>query len=149
MKQKQSYLIIAALSLSLAALDRLVKWLVVTWLPGKTEILPYFSLNNAHNSGIAWSVPVPQLILLPVSLILIVLIPYLAVTNLNLNKKTTQLAVSLLIGGGLGNIYDRIFQGYVTDYISVGAWPVFNLADAFLTTGIFIILVFYAKIKRV
>jgi signal peptidase II len=148
MKIKKHFYTIAAFSLAFAVLDRLVKFLVVAYLPWKTEILPYFSITHAQNTGIAWSVPVPQIILLPLSLVLIVLIPYLAVTNLKLNKIIAQLAVALLIGGGLGNIYDRIFQGYVIDYISVGSWPVFNLADAFLTTGIFIILVFYAKIKR-
>ena len=148
MKIKKYYYTIAALSLAFAVIDRLVKFLVVIYLPGKTEILPFFSLTNAQNIGIAWSMPVPQFILIPLSLALIILIPYLAITNLNLKKMQAQIAVALLIGGGLGNIYDRIFQGYVIDYISIGSWPVFNLADAFLTTGIFIILVFYAKIKR-
>lgn len=148
MKIAKSSLFITTLSIMLASLDQIIKYLVVVFLQGRVELLPFISISLEKNSGIAWSIPIPPIILIPLSLILLVIIPYLAVTSLNLEKKLSQIALCLLIGGGAGNVIDRILHGYVVDYISVGLWPVFNLADAFLTIGIFIILIFYAKIKR-
>ena len=46
-----------------------------------------------------------------------------------------RLALSLQLGGALGNLIDRLTVGHVTDFISVGNFPVFNLADASITIG--------------
>jgi signal peptidase II len=43
--------------------------------------------------------------------------------------------VSMITGGALSNLYDRVFLGYVVDYIDLGWWPVFNLSDSFLNVG--------------
>ena len=53
---------------------------------------------------------------------------------------TFSLALSLVIGGSLGNLYDRLFLGYVIDFIDMGIgawrWPTFNVADIFISLGI-------------
>jgi len=46
----------------------------------------------------------------------------------------------LIMGGALSNIYDRIFYGYVLDYIDLRFWPVFNLADSCISIGIVLLL---------
>ena len=48
---------------------------------------------------------------------------------------TTMLALGLLLGGTLGNFIDRAFIGHVTDFIKVGPWPDFNIADSSLVVG--------------
>lgn len=48
--------------------------------------------------------------------------------------------LSLLLGGAMGNLIDRIRLGYVVDFIDLRVWPVFNLADSCITVGIFLIL---------
>ena len=53
------------------------------------------------------------------------------------------IAISLIIGGGLGNIIDRIFRGYVIDYIDINNlfnYPVFNIADICIVLGVVIII---------
>ena len=50
-----------------------------------------------------------------------------------------RLSIGLQIGGALGNLLDRLRLGHVTDFIDVGAWPVFNLADASIITGLVIL----------
>jgi len=45
------------------------------------------------------------------------------------------IVVSMIAGGALSNLYDRVFRGYVVDYIDLGWWPVFNLSDSFITIG--------------
>lgn len=51
-----------------------------------------------------------------------------------------SLALSLIIGGSIGNLYDRLFLGYVIDFIDMGIhhwrWPTFNVADAFICLGV-------------
>ena len=50
-----------------------------------------------------------------------------------------RLSLGLQIGGALGNLIDRVRLGHVTDFMDVGAWPVFNLADAAIITGLVIL----------
>ncbi len=49
------------------------------------------------------------------------------------------LASSLVIGGAAGNLYDRVRFGYVVDYLDLRIWPVFNVADAAICAGVFLI----------
>jgi signal peptidase II len=48
--------------------------------------------------------------------------------------------MGLQLGGALGNLIDRLTQGYVTDFISVGTFPVFNVADASISIGVAILI---------
>jgi len=45
----------------------------------------------------------------------------------------------LVLGGIVGNLIDRLSQGYVTDFIDVGVWPVFNIADSAIVVGVIIL----------
>lgn len=53
--------------------------------------------------------------------------------------------LSMILGGAVSNLYDRIFLGYVVDYIDLGWWPVFNLSDSFITIGCLFFIVFSFK----
>src|SRR5207253_1502073 len=50
-------------------------------------------------------------------------------------------ALGLLIGGSLSNLIDRVRLGHVTDFLDLGWWPAFNLADSFIVIGVAILLV--------
>lgn len=45
-------------------------------------------------------------------------------------------STALILGGGLSNVVDRIVYGHVVDYVSLGWWPVFNIADTMITVGV-------------
>ena len=51
-----------------------------------------------------------------------------------------RVAISMQLGGALGNLIDRLNQGHVTDFISVGRFPVLNIADACVTVGVSLLL---------
>ena len=51
-----------------------------------------------------------------------------------------RVGLALILGGAVGNLLDRARLGYVVDFISVGAWPTFNLADAAISTGVFVLV---------
>lgn len=55
-------------------------------------------------------------------------------------KKITYFALSLVIGGGASNILDRLMRGCVVDFIDLGVWPAFNIADAAVSVGAGILL---------
>lgn len=53
--------------------------------------------------------------------------------------RLVRLSMILYLGGGIGNLIDRLTQGYVTDFVSVGNFPVFNVADACISVGVVIL----------
>jgi signal peptidase II len=141
--------IIAINATALAVIDQCVKWMASLYLAKPVVFASWLQLRFEKNYGIAWGIQLPFELLMFLNIVLLILIPVLAWKHLDLRRWMSQLALILIIGGALGNIYDRLVNGYVVDYFSVGSWPVFNLADAFLTIGVFLTLVFYGKIKRV
>ena len=57
------------------------------------------------------------------------------------------LSLGLIFGGTIGNLIDRVFFGYVRDFVDFGFWPVFNVADAANTVGVLILIYFIFKNK--
>jgi signal peptidase II len=55
------------------------------------------------------------------------------------------ISYGLIIGGALSNLFDRVFLGYVVDYIDLRVWPVFNLSDSCITVGIGLLLFYSFK----
>lgn len=60
-----------------------------------------------------------------------------------------QVALGFLFGGVLGNLIDRLFLGYVRDFIAFSFWPTFNVADAFSTIAVIILIVYTLISKKV
>jgi len=108
-----------------------------------------FKLEYVENRGIAFSLPVPYLIIIISNFLLIILLVYLAVHELNLKSKLAKFSTALLIAGGIGNLIDRMIHGFVIDFISIWKYPFFNFADAYIITAVLLLVVFYGKIKRV
>ncbi len=103
-----------------------------------------FHFTLVHNTGIAFGLLRNQgivFILIPIiTLALVVFVIY----YFRRNKKTSflyVLAFSLILGGAIGNLIDRMAFGYVIDFIDFRVWPVFNLADSVITIGTVILLI--------
>ena len=130
------------------AADLITKYLAASNLTKVVQITGPFSLNYQQNTGIAWSIPIPHEILIPLNLMLLFLIPNIVYKNIDLRHKMAKIILAFFIAGAAGNIFDRLVFGYVRDFISIGWWPIFNLADSYLCIGAFLILLFYGKIKK-
>ena len=90
-----------------------------------------FFLEPLLNDGISRWMDMPMVVILAVSIVCIWLFIYL------FHKKYfTVLDFSLLLAGTVWNLIDRIWLGGVRDFLSFGSFPVFNIADAFLTCGV-------------
>ncbi|NRB58187.1 MAG: signal peptidase II [Salinicola sp.] len=107
------------------------------------EVLPIFNLTLLHNTGAAFSFLAEHagwqrwlfaLIAIAASIGLTVWL-----SRLKRGETLTAISLTLVIGGAIGNLYDRLVHGYVVDYLSFhwGGWyyPAFNLADTAITLG--------------
>ncbi|MBU0667931.1 signal peptidase II [Patescibacteria group bacterium] len=142
----QSITLIAALAL--AIMDQLAKWLAYTQLAAPLRFTSWFSLQYTENTGVAFSLPIPHFIIIPLTITVLAGLIYFGAHHIKIWSPLAIIAIALIIGGALGNLYDRLAHGFVIDFIKVGWWPTFNLADAFLTAGIFLAVAFYGKIKK-
>ncbi len=61
----------------------------------------------------------------------------------------TKFVLGLIFGGTVGNLIDRLARGYVTDFIDVGPWPTFNVADSSMVCGVILLALFILVSKRV
>jgi len=127
-------------ALSLAALDQAVKVAVVVVRP-EFQVLPgFFAVRLGTNTGMAFGLfqGFPLAVSLVGGAILIALLVYLGRVA-PVATMVERAALSLLIGGAIGNLVDRLRLGYVVDYLDlyVGQyhWPTFNLADSAVTIG--------------
>ncbi|MBT4916822.1 signal peptidase II [Candidatus Peregrinibacteria bacterium] len=116
---------------------------------GMPIINNFLEFKYSENFGIAFSIPVPKTALLIATIGLLIFLTYYLVKELNLKKYVSQAALALIWAGGFGNLIDRIFRGYVVDFISIWKWPIFNVADVYILAGVLLLIGFYAKIKKV
>jgi signal peptidase II len=113
------------------------------------ELTSWLNITLAHNYGAAFSFLSDAggwqrwLFTGLSSVITLVLIVWLL--RLPAREKLTSAALSLIIGGAVGNLFDRINHGYVVDFIDVYYqsmhWPAFNLADSAITGGVVLLLI--------
>ena len=103
-----------------------------------------FHITLVHNTGIAFGLFKNQgivFIIIPIiAIILLVFNIYYYRNHQEDLSRTYIVAFSLILGGAIGNLIDRIYFGYVIDFLDFRIWPVFNLADSAITIGAAIIL---------
>ena len=143
-------------SVLIVALDQLSKSIVHSSmnLYDSFTVIPYLlNFTYIRNEGIAFGINFPGgkifFIIFPI-LITFYLISLLK--NKEFEDYPSQVALYLIIGGAIGNILDRIFRGYVVDFIDVhingNHWYVFNIADSAVTIGLFFLLYSSIIIKK-
>ncbi|MEA2670183.1 MAG: signal peptidase [Chloroflexota bacterium] len=121
------------------ALDHGTKWLVVRDIPYGDQVPASgpVTIHHIHNSGAAFGLfPGFQAAFLVVALVVSVYI--LVVGHRAGNGALTQVTLGAVLGGAAANAVDRFRQGYVVDFVDLHRWPVFNVADAAIVTGILV-----------
>jgi len=149
MNKKKSFVIkVLFVSLPLIALDIISKLFAIAH-SGVTACIAakQICFRYTENTGIAFSIPIPMLAITIINTLLLFGILKLAVDEFKLNK-ITLLSISLILAGGVGNLIDRFLRSYVVDFISISKFPIFNIADIYISVAVLIIIVFYGKIKR-
>ncbi|MDD4628271.1 MAG: signal peptidase II [Candidatus Peribacteraceae bacterium] len=121
------------------ALSVFARFLVELFLNSRIAILGSFAgFERSFNHGVAFGItfaPSLQMIL-----IIGALCAVLWMAERGVHTLTEYAGFGLIVGGGLANILDRIGDGTVTDFIQVGSFPVFNIADCCITVGVVLLL---------
>lgn len=145
-----------AIGIVLAGIDQLLKYLVVTYVKpaGTVNVLgDVVKLTYVENRGVAFGMfqGMQWLFIALTSVLLIAILIYMF--KKRPDSKFFYITVALIIGGGIGNLIDRIFLNYVVDYISLSFFPpVCNFADYCITVGVILLaiyLLFFADKKKV
>ncbi|WP_245860730.1 signal peptidase II [Candidatus Chloroploca asiatica] len=131
-----------AIASTFLLLDQATKWWVVQTLGPETMArsitLPggWIRLVYSHNTGVAFSMFQGHPELLTIAALCIVAgAIYFYTAHLDHHQPLIQASMGLIMGGAFGNLIDRIRLGYVVDFISVGWFPIFNVADSAITIG--------------
>ena len=136
------------LSVLIVVLDQLAKFIVHSTmnLYDSIQVVPYLlNFTYIRNEGIAFGIYFEGaetiFIVLP---ILITIYLFYLLKSEEFQDKFSQIALFLIIAGAIGNIIDRIFRGYVVDFIDFHLngmhWYVFNIADSSVTIGLIFLL---------
>jgi signal peptidase II len=113
------------------------------------ELTSFMDLVNVYNKGAAFGIfsSLGNEFFIGISIAAIIFIIYLLKVS-----REDFIGLSLILGGALGNLYDRITLGHVRDFLSVHAgdyyWPAFNVADSALTVGLIILVVTSIILER-
>ena len=144
-----------ALIAALVVLDQVTKRLVadsVRLYSSRVVIPGFFNITRVHNNGAIFGMfseatsHALLVILTAASLVALALVIYYFIKTPAADWKI-KLALSLILAGALGNFVDRLFRGYVVDfldfYVKRWHWPFFNLADSSITVGAFLLVIFF------
>ncbi len=144
----KNYGFLALLAGAVIALDQWSKYYVretlakgEIWSPWEW-LTPYARIVHWDNSGVAFGLfqgrgQIFMILAIIIAVIIIYYYPRIAAHDWVL-----KVAMGLQLGGAIGNLIDRVlFDGRVTDFISVGDFPVFNVADAGISVGVAVLLI--------
>jgi signal peptidase II len=152
--EKQRVWVVPAVMVGVTLLlDQLTKQWILSALgpePGARAIdvvEPWVRLVYTQNTGVAFSLfRNASNVFIPIALLICAGAVYYYATQLPNRRTPVQLALGLVLGGALGNIIDRVRLGFVVDFVQVGSFPVFNVADSAITVGttlLLVVLVFF------
>ena len=111
----------------------------------------FFRITYCANAGGVFGLEAPQAFLITLSVIVIALIIFVYYRYPMTRKAIMKMSLGLMLGGAIGNLIDRLIIGEfgeVVDFIDVGAWPVFNLADTAIVIGTLLIVFYLIFIDR-
>jgi signal peptidase II len=146
--RSRNWLILVGIALVTLIADRFAKTIIAnnlmlnqSWHPPLPMLKSVFSLTYTTNTGAAFGLfPNQGALFIIIALIVITAIIYYY-RHLPTGYGLTRVALGLQLGGALGNLIDRLRQGYVVDFIDLNFWPlhnwpVFNLADSAIVVGV-------------
>lgn len=131
-------------SIIILIIDQITKLIIVNFiLPNQSiKVFSFLNIVNVRNTGAAFGLfqSLGNSIFIIISLIAILIIFFMIIRS-----KDDTFALSLILGGAMGNLTDRLRLGYVVDFIDFHIrnyhWPAFNIADSVLTIGISLLFV--------
>lgn len=143
MTSKQNLLVF----LFVLVLDRITKIWTQQYLyfHSPIKVFPFFHLTYVENTGAAFGMGQNfNWFFIGLSLLILAVLLFWR-RSWPKENVPLQLGCSLVVGGAVGNLYDRISYGYVIDFLDFIVWPVFNVADSCITVGAFLLFLGFRK----
>ncbi len=145
----RGYLFLFSVGGIIVALDQWTKALVRAdipigsdWLPTWLSwLMPYARIRHWHNSGAAFGFFQSGNLIFTILAIIVSLVIIYYFPRVSRKDWWLRLAMGIQLGGAVGNLVDRVVFKQVTDFISVGNFAVFNVADSSITVGVIILLI--------
>jgi signal peptidase II len=142
------YLILFLIGAIIIGLDQWTKALVrakiplgTDWLPdGLAWLLPYARIRHWYNSGAAFGIFQNGNLVFTILAIIVILLILYYFPRTERNDWWLRGAMAMQFAGAAGNLIDRLAFGHVTDFISVGSFAIFNVADASISAGVAVLL---------
>ncbi|MEJ8751278.1 signal peptidase II [Lagierella sp. ICN-221743] len=138
--------------LAVIILDQITKYLAIGLKKGSIKLIDNFlSLVYVENRGAAFGIlQGKKIILLFFTFLIIMAMCYYLYKGQKSMATISKLSISLIIGGAIGNLIDRVFRHFVIDFISVTfpngyEFPVFNVADIAVVCGTFLLIIAFMK----
>jgi signal peptidase II len=129
---------LVVVAVSALAADQLTKWLVSSELAvgNAVDVVGPFRIHHVQNSGIAFGLfsDATGIVIVLTAVAVTAMLAYFARSGLR--HPILPVALGLVLGGSVSNLFDRLRLGYVTDFLDVDYWPAFNLADTFIVLGV-------------
>ena len=158
---------ILGISAGIFILDQATKWVVKTNMrlhESISVIGDFFRLTYVENPGMAFGIRISDNVFFSVFTVIASLVILLYIFQLKERQIWARLAMTIILGGALGNLFDRIFRGQVVDFLdfeffnihipafqlfslqfpgySLERWPVFNVADIAVSVGMVLLLIY-------
>lgn len=143
MKNKKIlFIIISAILL----IDQLTKIIILNVINELKIVIPkLLEIEIVKNVGIAFGLNNGNLKNIFITIIILIMIINFIIKQKENIDKNTMLALSLILGGGMSNLIDRIFRGGIIDFIKVSTFPIFNIADIAIVSGWILLIVCVLK----
>lgn len=138
----KKYWSLILLSLLLFIIDRVTKYLIIKIPSEGIFFSKNIGLKLYQNPGLAFSLPLPNILNIFLTALIVVGLIYFLIKFLKRNLTYFFLPISLILIGSISNLMDRVQGGGVIDFISIYLWPAFNLADCYIVIGI--VLLFFS-----
>jgi signal peptidase II len=143
------YLFLFSIGAVIIGLDQWTKALVRAniplggdWVPsGMAWLMPYVRVRHWYNSGAAFGIFQNGNLIFTILAIIVILLILYYYPRTDRNDWWLRIAMAMQFAGAAGNLIDRLIFAHVTDFISVGNFAIFNLADASISTGVAVLLV--------
>lgn len=149
--RNRRFFIFFLVAAGIIAFDQWTKWLVIrtiplntSWLPESLEWLsPYARFFHIQNKGASFGMFQNGNVLLIILTVGIVAGIVFYVSRMDHPSNWMWVAAGMYLGGAVGNLIDRLTIGAVTDFVSVGTFYIFNVADASINISVVLLLILY------
>lgn len=146
LSKARDYLILIGIAGLVVALDQWTKYLVrsqlqvgETWMP-IPWLASFIRVVHWNNTGAAFGLFPEGSLIFTIIAIVVSLAIIFYFPQVPRQQVALRIALALQMGGAIGNLSSRLFQGTVTDFISVGTFPVFNIADSSISIGVAVLI---------